>query len=81
MTGKSPVVAIFLTPAEITYLTGISRGRDGKTKHEMQCTQLKAMAVPFRVNARGMPVITHSAVEGGKVNSVESKPVWASNKG
>lgn len=81
MNGNTPIVALFLTEDEVAYLTGIGRGADGKSKHDMQCTQLKLMAVPFRVNARGMPIVTHAAVEGSKPNSVESKPVWKSNKG
>lgn len=81
MNGNSPVITIFLTPDEVAYLTGVGRGSGGQSKHDMQCVQLKLMAVPFRVNARGMPIVTHAAVEGSKPNSVESKPKWASNKG
>lgn len=54
----------FLTPDEIITLTGIKRGHDGKTREELQVEQLRIMGVPFRVNARGAPVVTWAGVDG-----------------
>jgi hypothetical protein len=55
---------MFLTPAEIAHLTGIKTGRNGKTREQLQIEQLRVMGVAFRINARGAPVVTWSAVDG-----------------
>jgi hypothetical protein len=48
---------MFLTAADLTTLTG-RRRRTG------QIAALRAMGVPFLVNAIGWPVVTRSAIEG-----------------
>jgi len=73
------VTDLFLNEEELKYLTGISKGRNGKSKHELQRDQLLVMRVPFRVNARGAPVVTHAAVVGPSTqDEVQSTP-WKSN--
>lgn len=57
-------MSIFLSKEDLAELTGIKTGRDGKSKHQLQQAQLKVMNVPFRINARGEPVVTKSSVEG-----------------
>lgn len=48
---------MFLTAADVAHLTG------RKTRRR-QIDALRAMGVPFLVNALGWPVVTISAVEG-----------------
>jgi hypothetical protein len=48
---------LFLTSEEVATLTG----RKFKAR---QIEALKMMAVPFRVNAAGRPVVTRAAIEG-----------------
>lgn len=57
-------MSIFLSKEDVAELTGIKIGRDGKSREELQQKQLTNMHVPYRVNARGEPVVTKSAVEG-----------------
>jgi Domain of unknown function (DUF4224) len=57
---------MFLTPEQVAELTGISRGRNGKTREQLQVEQLRSMAVVFRVNAKGRPIVTWTAVNGVK---------------
>jgi hypothetical protein len=57
-------VNLFLSPDELTVLTGIKKGKNGKTRHQLQVEQLRRMGVPFFVNACGQPVVTYAAVEG-----------------
>ncbi|SHM04806.1 protein of unknown function [Nitrosospira sp. Nsp11] len=69
---------MFLTPEEVAVLTGIARGRDGKTREQLQVAQLRDMGIAFRVNAKGRPITTWAAVNGVKEN-VPPPPVWQSN--
>lgn len=50
---------LFLSPPELAVLTG----RKVKSK---QVDALRKMGIAFFVNAAGKPVVTRSAVEGGK---------------
>lgn len=71
---------LFLSEAEVQYLTGIGRGRNGQSKEQIQYAQLLKMRVPFRVNARGLPIVTHAAVNGFKEeNEADTKTEWRSN--
>jgi hypothetical protein len=47
-------MSMFLTSDEVGELTGIKRGRDGKTAHHLQCEHLRLKAIPFYVNARSL---------------------------
>jgi hypothetical protein len=57
-------VNLFLASDELAVLTGIKKGKNGKTRHQLQVEQLRRMGVPFFVNACGQPVVTYAAVEG-----------------
>lgn len=48
---------LFLTPQEMQELTARKSNRG-------QIAALRAMGIPFRVNAAGRPVVCRSAVEG-----------------
>jgi hypothetical protein len=61
---------MFLSPDEIAHLTGIRRG------HAKQCAQLDKMHVPYRVNARGEPIVVRNYLLG---QQVEVSQVWKSN--
>jgi hypothetical protein len=68
---------MFLNDEEIFHLTGFRQ-------KSRQATQLKAMGIPFFVNAAGHPVVTKVAVEGGKLGTKANKqigkewtPSWA----
>lgn len=61
--------ALFLTPEEITELTG----RKHKSK---QVEELRKMGVAFRINAVGRPVVTRVAVEGRAQKADEAAPKW-----
>ena len=52
-------MSMFLDNDELVQLTG-------KRTKSKQIEALRRMAVPFRVNATGHPVVTRTAVEGGK---------------
>ena len=55
---------VFLTPFDIARLTGIKTGRNGSTREQLQCAQLRVMVVAFRTNVRGALVVTCAAVNG-----------------
>lgn len=67
----------FLTAFDITLLTGVKTGRSGQTREQLQCMQLRAMAVAFRTNVRGAPVVTWGAVNG--VNQPLVTSAWQPN--
>lgn len=61
---------MFLTAADVAHLTG------RKTRRR-QIDALRAMGVPFLVNALGWPVVTIAAVEGRQAVPAEpTKPEW-----
>ncbi|HSH98849.1 MAG: DUF4224 domain-containing protein [Methylophilaceae bacterium] len=72
-------MAIFLTPEEVAELTGIRRGRNGKTRDELQAEQLRSMLVQFRINAAGRVIVTVAAVEGGRQNHAPIVEAWSPN--
>jgi hypothetical protein len=61
---------MFLTPDEIAQLTGIKRG------HAKQCAQLDRMYIPYRINARGEPIVVKAYLLGTKH---EETAHWQSN--
>lgn len=67
----------FLTQSELDKLTGIARGRDGKSRDEMQVDQLRKMGIVCRVNFRGAPIVTWAAVDG--IKEVKHAKTWQSN--
>ena len=62
---------MFLTNEEIAMLTGIKRG------HAKQCAQLDKMYIPYRVNARGEPIVVRNYLLGQQQADVKTS--WQSN--
>ena len=69
-------VSLFLTLEEIAELTGIKKGRNGKTRNQLQVEQLRLMGVTFFVNACGRPIVTYTAIEGNKQPPQEKPQTW-----
>jgi hypothetical protein len=67
-TGDMRMTDTFLSPHELVVLTG----RKVKSK---QVETLRRMGLPFFVNACGRPVVTRSAIEGGK--DVQLRSGWS----
>lgn len=65
--------SVFLSVEDMERLTG-------KKRRKAQVDALRQMAVPFRVNAAGWPVVAVAAVEGIFRQPEMVKPVWKSNK-
>ncbi|WP_375592148.1 DUF4224 domain-containing protein [Chitiniphilus eburneus] len=66
--------ALFLSTEEMQELTGISKGRDGLTREQRQIDWLRGAGIPFWTNARGVPKVTRSAIEGRQA-SQDAPPV------
>jgi hypothetical protein len=68
---------LFLSEAQVDELTGIRRGDTSKgikrTKFQLQISFLRLSGIAFIENARGKPMITLSAIEGGKTKSPTRK--------
>jgi hypothetical protein len=62
-------MGMFLEDAEIVTLTG-------KKMKSHQIDALRKMGIPFFVNATGHPVVTRSAIEGGKNGADPVKKAW-----
>lgn len=62
----------FLSEEDVAILTGIGKGAMGLTKHHRQAAQLRKMGVPFWLNAKGRPIVTHAGVNGSRK---ESRPL------
>jgi len=62
---------MFLSEDDIAKLTGIKRG------HAKQCAQLDKMYIPYRVNARGEPIVLKEFLLGVKAS--EEPAHWQSN--
>lgn len=58
---------MFLTVEDIERLTGYKRKRE-------QCAELTRQGVPYRVNARGEPIVAESFINGTK--KVAETPTW-----
>ena len=58
---------MFLSVDDIERLTGYKRKRE-------QCAELTRQGIPFRVNARGEPIVTESYINGTK--KVIEQPTW-----
>lgn len=69
---------MFLSPEEIADLTGIKRGRDGKSRAQMQCDHLRAQGIPFFTNAAGDPKVTRSFFTGGRQVDTPARKTWQS---
>lgn len=60
---------MFLDNDALRKLTGYAQKR-------RQVAQLRTMGVPFRLNARGEPVVACSAVEGGRATE-KTAAAWS----
>jgi hypothetical protein len=60
---------VFLTTEEIARLTGYKRKKQ-------QCEQLTAMHVPYRVNARGEPIVSAAYINGNTQPQQPAKTTW-----
>lgn len=67
----------FLTTEEVAELTGIRKGRDGKTREQRQAYMLSMMGIPHFVNGIGRPIVARSCIEGVRNVAVKSEPVWS----
>ncbi|RTZ39963.1 DUF4224 domain-containing protein [Candidimonas sp. SYP-B2681] len=65
----------FLTDEEICILTGISTGRDGRRREELQCEHLRKQGIAFYINARGKPVVVRESLLPYKATPA-TKPSW-----
>lgn len=66
---------IFLAQDDIIELTGVSQGKAGKTRFELQIAALKKMKIPHYVNAAGRPVVARAVIEGGGQTEIR-QPTW-----
>lgn len=67
-------MSLFLSDSDIAELTGIKRGRDGKTRAQLQCQFLREHGIPFIANIKGEPKVCTSYLEGGK--QTKQKEAW-----
>lgn len=68
---------LFLTSEEVAILTGIKRGRAGKSRNQLQCEHLRAVGIPFFPNAAGQPKVPRSYIEGTDLTGPnETKKRW-----
>ncbi len=66
------IMSTFLTPDEIRELTGIARGKAGKTREMLQAAALRTMKIPFYLNAVGRPIVTRHSIEGQAISEVRT---------
>lgn len=65
----------FLSPEEIAELTGVWKGRGGKTRETIQIDWLRTSGIPFWTNARGRPIIARVAIIG-RPGDEQPKKKW-----
>jgi len=70
--------SIFLTPEEVSELTGVRMGRAGKTREQLQVAWLRTSGIPFWTNARGRPIIARATIEGQRATE-QPRPKWQPN--
>lgn len=70
-TGIVRMSALFLTPEDLHRLTGYKR-------KAQQCAQLTAMFIPYRVNARGEPIVSVAYING--ITKEQPKQGWQPKK-
>jgi hypothetical protein len=56
--------SLFLSEDEVADLTGIKRGRCGKSRDELQCQLLRERGVPFIKNIAGAPKVARAVIDG-----------------
>lgn len=65
----------FLTPDEIKELTGVKKGKGQKKREALQAAALRAMKIPFYINAIGRPIVVRSVIEGSEKKE-DAAPTW-----
>ena len=64
----------FLTPEEMAELSGIRKGRRGRTREQLQIDWLRTTGIPFWPNARGRPMVARVAIEGRPATTPAEPP-------
>lgn len=67
---------MFLTSAEVERLTGVHKGRDGKTRFELQAAHLLAQRIPFWQDAKGEPIVARAVIEGRQQQAEAQNEEW-----
>lgn len=57
-------MSLFLTQEEVAEFTGIRKGKNHKTREQLQIEWLQQEGIAHTVNARGVPKITTATVIG-----------------
>lgn len=70
---------MFLTPEQVADLTGIKRGRKGKSRGQLQCEHLRKNGIPFFQNACGDPKVACAYIEGRVTDVVKPETQWQPN--
>lgn len=71
----NPTHNTFLSPAEISDLTDIRAGKDGKTREQRQIAALRRMKIPFHESAIGRPKVARAVINGG-VETQQPSSAW-----
>lgn len=69
MVATAPDLSPFLQESFVDELTGIRKGKGGKSKHNLQCAFLRAEGIPFVENMRGRPIVNRSYFERPAISS------------
>jgi len=70
----------FMTADEVAELTGIRRGKRGRTYAELQVEWLVRQGYPARLNAAGRAIVARSAIEGAIASTARrAEPEWTPN--
>jgi hypothetical protein len=69
----------FLESADLNDLTEIRKGKDGKTRDQLQIEYLREKGIPFIVSARGRARVTWAAVEGYRSLPTAANQAWQPN--
>ena len=67
----------FLTTEEVAELTGIRKGRNGKTREELQAAMLSTMGIPHFVNRIGRPIVARTSIEGSRSVAIKPESSWS----
>ena len=66
----------FLTQDEVAEMTGIRRGRAGRTAAQMQVTWFATKGIPAYLNEAGRAIVVRTALSG---NAAPARRPWAPN--
>jgi hypothetical protein len=65
--------SMFLSDEEVKILTGIRKGKDGKTREQLQCEHLRKYGIPFFPNKAGQPKIARCFFSGATSTPAPTK--------